>query len=146
MWSIGIITTLLLTGELVFEKSKDRYISSVAYLDAAEKYNLAKINHDSAWRMVNDLAKEFVKCLLVLDENTRLDVGQALKQGWFTDGERSKTIQQQYEAIVRGWMPTRPLLDFRSDLALFREASKPTLDVRPSTAFTLQYSQFASRS
>ena len=146
MWSIGIITTLLLTGESVFENSKEKYASSAGNLDAAAKYNLAKIDHDSAWQMINDLGKDFVKGLLVLDENARLDVGHALKHGWFTEGERKKTIQQQYEEAIRGWMPTRPLLDFRQDLAIFRDASKYTLDVRSSTAFTPQYLQSASRS
>lgn len=138
MWSIGIITTLLLTGESVFEKSNDKYASSAANLDAAAKYNLAKIDHDSAWQMISDLSKEFVKGLLVVDENARLDVGQALKHGWFTDEKRKNTIQRQYEEAIQGWGPTRtrPLLDFKQDLALFKEASKSTLDVRIFTAFT----------
>lgn len=146
MWSVGIITTLLLTGESVFENSKDDYASSAANLDAAAVYNLAKIDHDSAWQMISDSGKEFVKSLLVLDENARLNVEQALKHGWFTDGKRTKTIQQQYEEAIRGWIPTRPLLDFEEDLALFREAGKSTLDVRSSIAFTPQYLQSASRS
>ena len=135
MWSVGIITTLILTGESVFEMSQDEDGLSAANLDAATQYNLAKIDHDSAWQVVNDLGKGFVKGLLVLDEKKRLDVEQALEHGWFTDGKRKKTIQKKYEEAIRGWMPSRPLLDFKEDLNLFREASKSTIDVRSFTTY-----------
>lgn len=133
LWSVGIITTLLLTGESIFENSKDKYASSAAALDAAAECDLAKMDHNSLWHTVNDLGKGFVKGLLVLDEKARLEVGQALKHGWFTNGTRKKIMQQEYEDAIRGWMPSRPLLDFKEDLALFREASKSTLDVRSDT-------------
>lgn len=135
MWSLGIITTLILTGDSVFDMSQDEDALSAANLDAAAQYNLTKIDHDSAWHMVNDLGKGFVKGLLVLDEKVRLDVGQALEHGWFTDGERKKTIQKKYEEAIRGWMPSRPLLDFKQDLSLFKEASRSTLDVRSSATY-----------
>lgn len=134
MWSIGIITTLLLTGESVFENSKNEYASSAAVLDAAAECDLAKMDHNSLWQTVNHLGKEFVKSLLVLDEKERLEVEQALQHGWFTNGKRKEAIQQEYEDAIRGWMPSRPLLDFKEDLALFREASRSTIDVRSSIA------------
>lgn len=134
MWSVGIITTLLLTGESVFENSGNKYASSAAFLDAAAECDLAKMDHNSHWQTVSDLGKEFVKTLLVLDEKARLEVEQALKHGWFTNSKRKNSIQQEYEDAIRGWVPSRPLLDFKEDLALFREASKCTLDVSSSTA------------
>lgn len=136
MWSVGIITTLILTGESVFEMSQDEDASSAANLDAAAQYNLAKIDHGSAWQVVCNLGKGFVKGLLVLDENVRFNVGQALEHGWFTDGKRKKRIQRKYEEAIRGWMPSRPLLDFKEDLSLFKEASKSAIDVRSSTTYT----------
>ena len=122
----------MLTGESVFEMPQDEEASSAGRLDAATQYNLAKIDHDAAWQVVNDLGKGFVKGLLVLDEKIRLDAGQALEHGWFTDGKRKNTIQKMYEEAIRGWMPSRPLLDFKEDLALFAEANNPTPDVRSS--------------
>lgn len=56
----------------------------------------------------------------------RLDSEKALKHGWFTSGKRQKDIQQKYEVAIRGWMPTRPLLDLKEDLAVYRDASKST--------------------
>lgn len=134
MWSIGIITALLLTGESVFENSKNEYRSPAVVSNTAADCDLSKMAHSSLWQSVTDLAKDFVRKLLVLDERTRLNVEQALEHGWFTDCTRKKDIRQKYEDAIRGWMPSRPLLDFKEDLALFREARKPTLDVRSSTA------------
>lgn len=138
MWSMGIITALLLTGESVFENSKNENSSRAAILDAAAECDLTKMVHSPHWHSVNDRAKDFVRNLLVLDEEARLNVEQALEHEWFTDCKRKKDIHQRYEDAIRGWMPSRPLLDFKEDLAVFREASKSTLDVRSSTASSPQ--------
>ena len=131
MWSLGIISALMLTGEFVFESSKNEYASPAATLNAAAECDLAKTVHSPLWQNVSNLAKDFVGNLLVLDEKARLNVEQALEHVWFTDDKRKEVIQHQYEEAIRGWMPSRPLLDFKEDLALFRQASKSTLDVRP---------------
>ncbi|CAD6582985.1 MAG: hypothetical protein ASARMPRED_001122 [Alectoria sarmentosa] len=128
MWSIGIITALLLTGESVFEDSKNEYFSPAAVSDAAAECDLAKMVHSPLWQSVNNLAQDFVRNLLILDEEARLNADQALKHEWFTDCKRKKEIQQKYEDAIRGWMPSRPLLDFKEDLAVFREANNCTLD------------------
>ena len=131
MWSLGIISALMLTGEFVFEDFKKENASPAAALNAAAEYDLAKMVHSPLWQSVSNLAKDFVRNLLVLDEKARLNVEQALEHVWFTDHKRREVIQHQYEEAIEGWMPSRPLLDFKEDLALFRQASKSTLDVRP---------------
>ena len=131
MWSLGIISGLILTGESVFENSKTENASPAGALNAAAECDLAKMIHSPLWQSVSDIAKDFVRNLLVLDENARLTVEEALEHKWFTDYKRREDIQQQYSDAIRGWMPTRPLLDFKEDLAVFRQASKSTLDVRP---------------
>ena len=130
MWSVGIITTLLLSGESVFEDSRIKDASADAVLDAAAACDLAKIDYHLQWRTVSELGKDFVKGLLVLDETTRLKVGQALQHEWFTNGKHEKAIVQEYENAIRGWLPNRPLLDFKQDLELFREACQFPLYVR----------------
>ena len=74
------------------------------------------MNHDSTWQAVDDIGKEFDRPLLVFYENARLDVRPALKHGCLTNGKRKKTILQEYEEANRGWIPSRPLLDFKEDL------------------------------
>ena len=134
MWSIGIISALLLSGEFIFEDSMNGYGSPATILNAAAECNLVNLDHSPPWLRVNSLAKDLVRKLLILDEKARLNVEQALEHGWFTHSTRRKYIQQQYEDVTRGWMPSRPLLDFKEDLTMFREASKYTLDVRPLSA------------
>ena len=129
MWSLGVITSLLLTGGSIFEDSKNEHTSSAAILHAAAECDLARMDSSPLWQGVSDLAKGFVRNLLTLDEIARLSVDQALEHGWFTDTERREHIQQQYEDAIRGWMPSRPLLDFKEDLVVFKEASRSTLDV-----------------
>ena len=131
MWSLGIISALILTGESVFERSKNEILSPAAALNAAAECDLAKMVYSPLWQNVSNPAKDFVRSLLVLDEKARLNVEQALKHVWFTDYKRREVIQHQYKEAIGGWMPSRPLLDFKEDLALFRQASKSTLDVRP---------------
>lgn len=138
MWSVGIITALLLTGEFIFVNSQSECSSSAAVLDAAAKCDLAKINHSPLWQSVSHLAKDFVRNFLVLDEKARFNVEQALEHGWFTDGKRKKAIQQKYDDAIQGWTPSKALLDFKEDLAGFGEASTSTLDVRSSTAWSPQ--------
>lgn len=128
MWSLGIISALLLTGESVFQNSQDEYASPAAVLDAAAVCDLAKIVHSHLWQSVSNSAKEFIRNLLILDEKSRLNVEQAMKHDWFTDCQGRENVQRQYEDLIRGWMPSRPLLDFKEDLTLFREANKSTLD------------------
>ena len=139
MWSVGIITALLLTGEFIFETSGNMYASPVAVVDAAAECDLSKLDHDTLWQTVNLLGKGFIKSLLVLDENARLEVGQALRHGWFANEKPRENIQQEYEDVIRGWMPSRPLLDFKEDLAVFRDGGKSTLDVRSSLAWFPRY-------
>ena len=131
MWSLGIISALMLTGEFVFESSKDENASSAAALNGIAEYDLSEMVQSTLWQNVSNPAKDFVRRLLVLDEKARLNVEQALEHVWFTDYKRREVIQHQYKEAIGGWMPSRPLLDFKEDLALFRQASKSTLDVRP---------------
>ena len=132
MWSIGIISALLLTGESVSENSMHEYNSPAAVPNAAAECDLARMVYSPLWQSVNVLAKDFVRNLLLLDEKARLNVETALEHGWFTDSKRKEDIHQEYEDAIRGWIPSRPLLDFKEDLAMFQEASRSTLDVRSS--------------
>ena len=134
MWSLGIISALILTGESVFEGSHDGFASPAATLNAAAECDLGKMVQSPLWQSISNLAKDFVRNLLALDEKARLNVEQALEHGWFTEYKGKEDIQQQYRDAIQGWMPSRPLLDFKEDLAVFRQASKSTLDVRPLPA------------
>ncbi len=137
VWSLGIISTLLLTGEFVFENPENEYTSPATVLNAVPGCDLAEMDYRITWQDVSNLAKDFVHGLLIFNDRARLHVEQALEHGWFTDSTCRQDIQKQYEEAIRGWMPSRPLLDFKEDLAVFREASKSTIDVRSSLVKSL---------
>ncbi|XP_067131065.1 obscurin-like isoform X2 [Centruroides vittatus] len=75
MWSIGIITYLLLTGSSPFLAENDR--------ETLKNVQQGKVNffHDN-YVVLSDEAKDFVSKLLVVDPSGRIDVKSALKHPW----------------------------------------------------------------
>lgn len=75
MWSVGIITYLLLTGSSPFLGENDR--------ETLKNVQQGKVNffHDN-FVVLSDEAKDFVSKLLVFDPSGRIDVKTALKHPW----------------------------------------------------------------
>jgi len=66
LWSIGVITYLLLSGEPPFNGGDDKEVLS--------KVREAKFNFDSeAWKDISDSAKDFISKLLTVDAEKRPD-------------------------------------------------------------------------
>jgi serine/threonine protein kinase len=78
MWSIGVITYILLTGGPPFqgESLPDIYREIM-------RFNL--IFDDEEWRHVSNQAKEFVERLIVIDTKARMTPDQALEHSWFSN-------------------------------------------------------------
>ena len=78
MWSIGVITYVLLCGYSPFrsEDLKELIIET-------ERANISF--HDKYWTKISDHAKEFIKALLQSDASKRLTADQALRHEWFSD-------------------------------------------------------------
>ncbi|XP_050523342.1 obscurin isoform X47 [Daktulosphaira vitifoliae] len=76
MWSIGIITHLLLTGTSLF-----RCVNDADTLDRVKNgsYTLST--------KISSLARDFISKLLVINPNDRLDVIKALQHPWLQLGE-----------------------------------------------------------
>ncbi len=127
MWSVGALTTTLFLGRSYFADSQDlevRQDSALAILEAASKCNLDALDYGLLWIDVDHQAKDFIKRLLVLDEARRATVRQALAHEWFTCGDGGKQFEEQYQDIIKGWMPTRAAQDFQEDLNVFMEVRK----------------------
>lgn len=116
MWSLGCLTTALLNnGYSVFVNTQDsnyRNDSAAAITKAAANCDLSLLDHSPAWKDVQPQAKEFVKGLLKLDENTRMSAEQALKHAWFTEGPRKALFEGKYSQAIRGWKRTVAGADF----------------------------------
>jgi serine/threonine protein kinase len=71
MWSIGVITFILLCGYPPFGE------------DSAEEVRNADFNFlPKYWKNVSDDAKDFIKSLIVVDPDLRLTAKQALEHKW----------------------------------------------------------------
>lgn len=82
MWSVGAVTTALFFGRSYFvddEGTAYQRHASAAILSAVAKCDLSGLDHNPLWQEVDPAAQDLIKTLLVLDEVTRLKVGQALQ-------------------------------------------------------------------
>ncbi|XP_022108338.1 calcium/calmodulin-dependent protein kinase type IV-like [Acanthaster planci] len=92
MWSVGVITYILLCGfEPFYDEKGDRYVY--------KKILKAEYEFMSPWwDNVSQSAKIFIESLLVLDRNKRLTAAQALEHPW-VKGTVSKAPLQLAENI-----------------------------------------------
>ncbi|XP_046810938.1 obscurin isoform X2 [Lucilia cuprina] len=76
MWSVGVITYVLLSGHNPFRGANDR-----------ETLQRIKEGHwdfsDSIWTHITDEGRDFIKRLLVYSPEERMDVKTALRHPWF---------------------------------------------------------------
>lgn len=82
MWGIGIITYILLAGYPPFYAENDTALF--------EKIMGAEYDFDDeCWDDVSDLAKDFIRHLLVKNPKERFDAEQAMSHAWLNDGKAS---------------------------------------------------------
>lgn len=132
LWSVGAVTTALFFGHSIFADRQDPAFqrhASAAILNAIGKCDLSGLDQNPLWQEVDTDARNLIKKLLVLNETVRLDVGQALKQSWFTRGDHKEYLERNHQRVIKGWMPSTAAIDFSEDLDLFVAARKPRTDV-----------------
>ncbi|XP_060852355.1 obscurin isoform X7 [Rhopalosiphum padi] len=76
MWSVGVITHLLLTGMSLFRCVND-----------ADTLDRVKSGSYTLSTKISDLARDFISKLLIINPNDRLDVISALQHPWLQFGE-----------------------------------------------------------
>ena len=106
MWSVGCVTTVVLTGERPFSwtsKRSPEQDSQAAMDEAMRNCNLDGLDRVDTWQQLTGHPKDFVTKLLVLDENVRLTAGQALEHPWFTHDFRKEDLMAVYRKAVYGW-------------------------------------------
>ncbi len=133
MWSVGALTTALFWGRSLFvdlEDSAFQRQESAAILNAIAKCNLNDLDEHPLWQEVNQDARDFIKEVLVLNEVTRLKIGQALQHDWLTRGGRQEYLDVNYQKAIKGWLPSAPALDFEEDSGVFIAARRSRTDVR----------------
>lgn len=110
MWSIGTISALLLVGLRPVDVdfgSHDPKLMLVGDLSVLEK--------SLRWRGIGQRPKEFVRCLLVLEEQDRLTAKQALDHPWFSNETHQIDFGDLYQRTIKHWrrrVPSIPLVEF----------------------------------
>ena len=105
MWSVGCVTTVVLTGVQPFSwASKDANQSTQsATSEAARNANLDGVEHFEEWKRLTGYPKDLVQKLLILDEDARMTADQALKHDWFVNDYFREEFRQVYEKAILGW-------------------------------------------
>ena len=86
MWSIGVVTYMLLVGDMPF---KGRTREEMARKIVAGKYNLK----GKQWKHISREAKEFITNCLQMEPQLRYTADQAMKSPWLSE----ITIKQSFD-------------------------------------------------
>ncbi|KDO44251.1 hypothetical protein CISIN_1g0080841mg, partial [Citrus sinensis] len=102
MWSIGVITYILLCGSRPFwARTESGIFRSVLRADP----NF----HDSPWPSVSPEAKDFVRRLLNKDHRKRMTAAQALTHPWLHDENRPVPLDILIYKLVKSYLRATPL-------------------------------------
>nr|XP_012153983.1 PREDICTED: muscle M-line assembly protein unc-89-like isoform X1 [Megachile rotundata] len=83
MWSVGIITYILLSGISPFRGINDK--------ETLSKIREGKWDFDDRWKNISEDAKDFIRSLLMYNAERRMDVKAALDHPWLNYADRSPT-------------------------------------------------------
>lgn len=108
MWSIGSVTATVLTGAAIFADSthvaweKDpRHV--VVGLAASCDLSILDDEHHPVWSTVGVRPKDFIKRLLVLEEDRRMTAAEALMHPWFSS--YAEDFEEVYARSIQDWKP-----------------------------------------
>lgn len=103
MWSVGTVSTLLLVGFRAFDNPNGRHDSTLAV-----KAELNRLEEDKRWRSLGERPKNFVRQLLVLEEDERLTAEAALQHPWFSNDMHKTDFEELYKRTTKNWRPRIP--------------------------------------
>ncbi|XP_076165903.1 obscurin isoform X4 [Ptiloglossa arizonensis] len=81
MWSVGIITYILLSGISPFRGFNDK--------ETLMKIREGKWEFDDRWKNISEESKDFIRSLLMYNSERRMDVKAALAHPWLAYADRS---------------------------------------------------------
>lgn len=149
MWSIGSITAAILTGEQIFscrrpfEEDACRVIVQLA---AQCDLSVLDDEYHPLWGPIAPAPKDFIKRLLVLNEEDRMTATEALHHVWFTHPMMAAEFEAQYERSIRDWRPRHKDDQLIEQISTWKPASAPMQPVRNMPTDEAQCDdQFASQ-
>ena len=106
LWSLGILTFVLLTGASLLNPREENWGQE----DINDRlhnpgYDAASIRR---WNAVSSSAKDFMAKLIVLDPKSRMTAPDAVKHDWFTkDKKMEKELEDLYKRANNDWKPRK---------------------------------------
>ncbi|KAF2639016.1 kinase-like protein [Massarina eburnea CBS 473.64] len=130
MWSIGSITAALLSGDVIFtDRAASNYPTNpmAVIVGLAARCDISIIDDEehSIWRQVGHRPKDFIKNLLVLSENDRMTVIEALEHPWFSHGSVAAEFEALYERSIKDWEPRRKTSKLVEHIPRLPDAGQP---------------------
>ncbi|KKZ68287.1 hypothetical protein EMCG_06043 [[Emmonsia] crescens] len=101
MWSLGCLTVVLLTGGSPFADQETGQYSQ----NMARNCDLSTLEKEKDWQRVGLSAKDFVRKLLILDEDARMTASQAVSHKWFTNPAYKREFEELYQRAAKQWRP-----------------------------------------
>jgi Protein kinase domain len=101
MWSLGCVTVVLLTGGSPFVSQKTNQYSQ----KLAQECNLQQLDHVAEWQFVGKRPKDFVRRLLVLNEEHRMSAKDARLHWWFSNDFHRLDFEEVYQRATKHWRP-----------------------------------------
>jgi serine/threonine protein kinase len=102
MWSFGMLTACLLTGQPLFPRGQITQVSQVEV--AARILGTDDRQVKEKWQQLSPRAERFLRRLLLVKPEHRLTADQALNHSWYTKPPtEAALLEQGYQRIIRFW-------------------------------------------
>jgi serine/threonine protein kinase len=106
MWSIGSITTTLLAGEPLFaERDDSETAKHVRSRVEGCDLSILDSEYHPVWSATSDRPKDFIRRLLVIEEEQRMTATEALAHVWFADPYFAADFEDLYKRSIKDWRP-----------------------------------------
>lgn len=105
LWSLGIVTLCLLTGDSLVSPDE---LSQLSNASIAQKVTQASTNLSliRQWKDIGSYARGFIEQLLVFDAAERMTAHQAIQHDWFCKPRGvGDELKKLYERANRQWHP-----------------------------------------
>lgn len=110
MWSIGSITAAVLTGDVIFtDRADPQYYENprTVIFGLAAQCDLSVLDEEyhPRWSVVGPLPKDFIRRLLVLEEDHRMTASEALAHKWLANDCYAEDLEDLYARSIQDWQP-----------------------------------------
>ncbi|CAI6333392.1 unnamed protein product [Periconia digitata] len=141
LYSIGCIAAVLLSGTLLlpsYSASRQGGFSPDTVQRVSPLWDVSALDDefDPMWRYIGSRPKDFIKRLLVVQEDRRMTAVEALDHEWFSNKQHASEFRALYKRSIKDWKPHESTLDIIEELQEVNSQSEST-SIHPVAAVDL---------